>query len=208
MNIAYFRKTKKTKEEALASLKEGFAKRGIAIAAEKTLPSGSVLVQFMDEAKTAAILKEDRMLLGLIPMVAMIDMDGKQVSVGIMNPQLMQGTEHLDALEETVGDMTNDLRLLVNEVAGVGEPKISKVKLYSTATCPYCKMEKEYLEKNNVAFDLVMVDADRKAAQEMIQKSGRTGVPQTEIIYDDGDSEIVMGFDREQLAQLLMVGKA
>ncbi len=207
MNIAYFRKTQRSADEAVAAVKEGLKKRNIAVTGETRLPGGGVLIQFLDEKRTNTILAEDRMLLGLVPMVAMVEEKGGAVSVGIMNPQLLSGTQSMDALEETIAGMEADLKGLVNEAAGVGDPKIEKIKLYSTATCPYCKMEKEYLEKNNVKFDLVMVDSDRKAAEDMIRKSGQTGVPQTEVIYDSGDSDLILGFDKGRLNQLLSIGK-
>ncbi len=207
MNIAYFRKTVRSVDEAVAAVKELLKKRGMAITGETTLPGGSVLIQFIDAAKTATLLKADRMLLGLVPMAVMVEKKDSIVSIGIMNPQLLAGTPAMETLEETIGAMDANLKALVNEAAGVGEPKIESVRLYSTATCPYCKMEKEYLEKNNVSFDLVMVDADRKAAEEMVAKSGQTGVPQTEVRYDSGDYDLIIGFDKGRLNQLLSIGK-
>ena len=203
MNIAYFRKTEKTVAEALAALKGALEKRNIAITGETKFPSGDVLIQFLDAKKASAILKEDRMVVGLVPMAALVTERDGAVSVGISNPQLMMGSPELGAEAATVDAMAKDLRAAVQEAAGVGEPSVKKVTLYSTATCPYCKMEKSYLEKKGVKFDLVMVDADRTAAQEMVRKSGQMGVPQTEIAYDDGDSEIIMGFDKDRLEEVL-----
>ncbi len=79
----------------------------------------------------------------------------------------------------------------------------TKIRVYSTATCPYCKMEKAWLEKNNVTFDFVLVDRDRKEAQHMIDSTGQMGVPVTELQYDGRQPEFVIGFDRATLAQRL-----
>ncbi len=207
MNIAYFRKTVRSVDEAVAAVTQSLKKRNMAITGETTLPGGSVLIQFIDTVNTATLLGADRMLLGLIPMAVMVEKKDSAVSVGIMNPQLLAGTPAMETLEEAIGAMDANLKALVNEAAGVGEPKIENIRLYSTATCPYCKMEKEYLEKNNVSFDLVMVDADRKAAEEMVAKSGQTGVPQTEVRYDSGDYDLIIGFDKGRLNQLLSIGK-
>ena len=207
MNIAYFRKTVRSVDEAVAAVTQSLKKRNMAITGETTLPGGSVLIQFIDTANTATLLEADRMLLGLVPMAVMVEKKGGVVSVGIMNPQILAGTPAMETLEKTIGMMDANLKALVNEAAGVGEPKIESARLYSTATCPYCKMEKEYLEKNNVSFDLVMVDADRKAAEEMVAKSGQTGVPQTEVRYDSGDYDLIIGFDKGRLNQLLSIGK-
>ncbi|HLD49257.1 MAG TPA: glutaredoxin family protein [archaeon] len=75
---------------------------------------------------------------------------------------------------------------------------MKNVVVYSTAMCPYCVMEKDWLKKNGIDFKNVMVDEDRKAAQEMILKSGQTGVPVTDI-----DGAIVVGFNKEELKRLL-----
>ncbi len=205
MNIAYFRKTEKSAQEAVAALKDALVKRGIAITGETALPSGDTLIQFLDAKKASAILAEDRMVVGLVPMAALVTARDGAVSVGVSNPQLLMGSPELGAEAAAVEAMGKDLRAAVQEAAGVGAPVVKKVTLYSTATCPYCKMEKSYLEKKGVKFDLVMVDADRDAAREMVRKSGQMGVPQTEIAYDDGESEIIMGFDKDRLEEVLAV---
>ncbi|HTK04283.1 MAG TPA: glutaredoxin domain-containing protein [Candidatus Eisenbacteria bacterium] len=68
------------------------------------------------------------------------------------------------------------------------------VTVYSTPTCPYCKMAKAYLQESKVEFKDVDVSADDKAAQDMIQKSGQMGVPVIEI-----DGKIIIGFDKEAM---------
>ena len=72
------------------------------------------------------------------------------------------------------------------------------VTIYSTPTCPYCKMAKEYMKENNVEYKEVDVAADEKAAEEMIEKSGQMGVP----VIDIG-GEIIVGFDREAIKKAL-----
>lgn len=73
-----------------------------------------------------------------------------------------------------------------------------KVKVYSTKTCTYCNMEKEFLKQNKIEFKDIDVSNDQDAANEMIEKSGQMGVPVTEI-----DGKIVVGFDKEKLKKLL-----
>ena len=41
------------------------------------------------------------------------------------------------------------------------------VKVYSTSTCPYCVMVKEFLKKNNIQFENIDVGIDRQASQEI-----------------------------------------
>ena len=72
------------------------------------------------------------------------------------------------------------------------------VTVYSTPTCPYCKMAKAYLQENKIDYKDVDVAADDKAAQEMIEKSGQMGVPVIDI-----DGAIIVGFDKEAMKKSL-----
>ena len=65
------------------------------------------------------------------------------------------------------------------------------VKVYSTPTCPYCHMAKDYLKAKNVNFEDIDVSSNESAAREMVAKSGFTGVPQIEI-----NGKVIVGFDR------------
>jgi glutaredoxin 3 len=75
-----------------------------------------------------------------------------------------------------------------------------KVKVYSTPVCPWCIRAKLFLKEHKIPFEEVDVSVDRKAAQEMIEKSGQTGVPVITV-----DSQVVVGFNREKLVQLLKI---
>ena len=73
-----------------------------------------------------------------------------------------------------------------------------KIIIYSTPTCVYCKMTKEFLQKNGVAYEEFNVAEDDKARDEMIQKSHQLGVPVIDI-----DGEIFVGFNRAELEKSL-----
>ncbi|MFA4984633.1 MAG: glutaredoxin family protein [Candidatus Omnitrophota bacterium] len=73
-----------------------------------------------------------------------------------------------------------------------------KVKIYSTPTCPFCIRAKQYLKDNNVVFEDVDVSGNQQAAEEMVSKSGQMGVPVLDI-----DGEIIVGFDKDRISQLL-----
>lgn len=72
------------------------------------------------------------------------------------------------------------------------------VKVYSTPTCPWCTVAKDYLKSKNVAFDDLDVSNNREAAMEMIQKSGQRGVPVIDI-----NGNIIVGFDQGTIDRLL-----
>ena len=55
---------------------------------------------------------------------------------------------------------------------------MSKVQIYTTQICPYCHRAKALLRDKGVAFDEVDVMATPGARDEMINRTGRTSVPQ------------------------------
>ena len=77
------------------------------------------------------------------------------------------------------------------------------VKLYSTKTCPYCMMEKKWLEKEKIKHEVVYVDTDQQEAIKMVEKTGQMGVPVTQINFEDGREEFVIGFDKPILEYYL-----
>ena len=72
------------------------------------------------------------------------------------------------------------------------------VKIYSTPTCPWCKKAKEFFKANKVAFTDIDVSKDQKATEEMIKKSGQTGVPVIDV-----NGKILVGFDEGKLKSAL-----
>jgi glutaredoxin 3 len=80
---------------------------------------------------------------------------------------------------------------------------MAKVTIYSTPTCVYCKMAKEFFAKNNVAYEEHDVASDMKAREEMVNKSHQLGVPVIDI-----DNNIVVGFDQKTIEGLLGLKKA
>jgi len=76
---------------------------------------------------------------------------------------------------------------------------MKKVEIYSTPTCHFCHMAKEYFTANNIPFTDYNVASDTAKRSEMLDKSGQMGVPV--IIIDNKD--VIVGFDQEHLASLL-----
>ncbi len=72
------------------------------------------------------------------------------------------------------------------------------VTVYTTPTCPYCHMVKEYLSQRGISFLEKDVSVDQAAAMNMVRRTGQQGVPVTEI-----DGQFVIGFDRPRLEQQL-----
>lgn len=72
------------------------------------------------------------------------------------------------------------------------------VTIYSTPTCHFCGMAKEFFKANNIQYTEHDVAADIVERKNMIEKSGQMGVP----VITVGES-IVVGFDEEELRKLL-----
>lgn len=78
------------------------------------------------------------------------------------------------------------------------------ITIYTTPTCGYCKMTKEFFKQHSIEYTEKDVARDQAAAEEMIEKSGQMGVPVT-IIAQDGKEELIVGFDRSRLTSVLGV---
>lgn len=74
------------------------------------------------------------------------------------------------------------------------------VTIYSTPTCHFCHLAKDFFTENKVEFTDYNVATDLPKRQEMIQKSGQMGVP---VIYI-GD-ELIVGFDQDRIKELLHI---
>ena len=72
------------------------------------------------------------------------------------------------------------------------------ITIYSTPTCVYCKTLKEYLAGKNISFKEIDVSQNEKELEKMVAISGQMGVPVVEI-----DGNVVIGFDREKIDELL-----
>lgn len=76
------------------------------------------------------------------------------------------------------------------------------VTIYSTPTCGYCTLAKDFLQEKGIAYTDIDVSVDQKKAQEMVEKTGQMGVPVI-VVNKDGQEEILVGFDQVQLTNLL-----
>lgn len=75
---------------------------------------------------------------------------------------------------------------------------MKKVEIYSTPTCHFCHMAKDFFAANNVSFTDYDVSTDEAKRSEVIERSGQMGVP---VIFIDG--EMVIGFNEPKLRELL-----
>ena len=77
---------------------------------------------------------------------------------------------------------------------------MSKITIYTTPTCAYCKMTKAFFKEHNIVYEEKDVENDHALAEEMVKKSGQMAVPVIDI-----DGQIIVGFDKEGLSKLLNI---
>ncbi|MGM7634504.1 glutaredoxin family protein [Bacillus sp. Hm123] len=75
---------------------------------------------------------------------------------------------------------------------------MNKVTVYSTNTCPYCTMMKNFLNEQGISYKEVNVQQDQQAAQKLVATTGQMGVPQTEV-----NGQWVLGYDPQAVMSLL-----
>lgn len=91
---------------------------------------------------------------------------------------------------------------MVWQAMGVAVHKTNEimVKIFTTITCSYCLVLKEFLKKHNIEFEEVDVSEEGEGRREMVEKSGQLGVPVTEI-----NGQIVISFDKEKISEILNI---
>ena len=77
-----------------------------------------------------------------------------------------------------------------------------KVEIYSTESCHFCHMAKEWLTYKNIPFVDYNVGQDMERRKEMVEMTGQLGVPVIKI-----EDNLMIGFNQEQMAKLLEVAE-
>ena len=80
---------------------------------------------------------------------------------------------------------------------------MAQVIIYSTPTCGYCHVAKEFFKRHNVDFVEKDVAADLEARQEMLTKSQQMGVPVIDV-----EGQIMVGYNEGKLRELLGIAVA
>jgi len=198
MKISYFRKSKLDKSEIMNNL-ENYAKNtGIEIWGIKETDD-LTLVGIYDKHLAETYKNINPELLAILPMIIFIVQENEINKVGLLNPEILNSISE----SKEMSYVENRFKKLIDEISGAKERIITKIKLYATTNCPYCKAEKEYLDSKGIKYEYTLVDLNPVSAQEMVEKTGQYGVPVTEIIFDDEDAEYIIGFDKERIEKIL-----
>lgn len=75
---------------------------------------------------------------------------------------------------------------------------MSLVKIYTTDTCKYCQLAKDYFKSNSIEYKEYNVAEDMEARSEMVKVSGQMSVPVISI-----DENIIIGFNKDEIDKVL-----
>src|SRR5699024_750881 len=80
----------------------------------------------------------------------------------------------------------------------IGGDGMTNVTVYTSSQCLYCVMIKNFLNDKEIPFKEVNVETKPEMMQQLFQKTGQMGVPQTEI-----NGKWVVGFDPNRIMAAL-----
>ncbi|MBP6854867.1 MAG: glutaredoxin family protein [Candidatus Pacebacteria bacterium] len=72
------------------------------------------------------------------------------------------------------------------------------VTIYSTPTCHFCQMAKEYFKAEGIDYTEFDVASDLEKRKEMVARSGQMGVPVISI-----GNDFIVGFNKPKIMELL-----
>ena len=75
---------------------------------------------------------------------------------------------------------------------------MTEIEVYTTPSCPYCTKLKNWLEEQDIDYEAFDLSQNKENAQELIQKTGQRGVPQT-LIKDGDEEKAVIGFQPDKI---------
>ncbi|HGG59584.1 MAG TPA: glutaredoxin 3 [Gammaproteobacteria bacterium] len=71
------------------------------------------------------------------------------------------------------------------------------ITVYTSAFCPYCNWAKKLLDAKNASYEEIRIDQDHDQARIMVERAGRTSVPQIFIgDYHVGGYDDLAAMDR------------
>ncbi|OLO28516.1 NrdH-redoxin [Alkalihalophilus pseudofirmus] len=75
----------------------------------------------------------------------------------------------------------------------------SHMTIYTTTQCRYCVMLKNFLNDKNISYREVNVETNPAIMQQLVEKTGQIGVPQTEV-----NGKWIVGYDPNSIMEELI----
>lgn len=82
----------------------------------------------------------------------------------------------------------------------ISQNHMKKVSIYTTPTCHFCHMAKDFFTEKGIKYEEYNVASDADKRAEMIDITGQMGVPVIQI-----DNDVIIGFNKPKIAELLGV---
>lgn len=89
---------------------------------------------------------------------------------------------------------------LVNSGEMSKKESLPRIIVFSTPSCGWCRKLKSYLREKGFRFRDVDISKDEKAVQDVMRKTGQTGVPVTLI-----NNRPIIGFNRAEIDRALKI---
>lgn len=205
MKLYYSRKSKYSFEDSIKRTEEKAKENDWQVIGQSATTNNFAVV-FINKPKWSTLVaEEDSSLLGLWPFEIFILFKDSDIHIGAADPLLLHSFSPNIPIRKIAEEANMEIKNLIDTISGSEALKPKKVKLYSTLTCPYCKMEKVWLEKNKIQHEVVYVDVNQEAGQELVERTGQMSVPVTEILYEENEPDYIIGFDKNQLSGALNI---
>ena len=75
---------------------------------------------------------------------------------------------------------------------------MKNVTIYSTPSCHFCRLAKDFFTANGIVYTEYNVASDLEKRKEMVEKSGQMGVPVITV-----DDKLIVGFDKPEISRML-----
>ncbi len=77
---------------------------------------------------------------------------------------------------------------------------VKNITIFTTNTCAYCKMVKQFLNTKGFSYDEINLDNQPEKQQEAFELSGQLTVPITLVTKADNSRQVIVGYNLAQLA--------
>jgi len=154
----------------------------------KTLPHQEELSEITAYTVDTGAIKDIHKLYNISSVPATVILEKEKA------PRVINGMHTID---QYIKIITNTLQSVETSEEN---KKVADVKVYSTPTCTYCTLLKNYLKENKIPFKDIDISKDSTAANKLVAKTGQTGVPQAFI-----NGTHIMGFDKVKINNLLKI---
>ncbi|HUC95504.1 MAG TPA: glutaredoxin family protein [Candidatus Saccharimonadia bacterium] len=77
---------------------------------------------------------------------------------------------------------------------------VKNITIFTTNTCAYCKMVKQFLNTKGYSYEEVNLDERPEKQKEAFDLSGQLTVPITLVTKTDDSQQVIIGYNLAQLA--------